>query len=243
MAGLDMAVAELGAETLQEADLLVGQVDLFARDVLFSLHGGSFPANYVRGRQRRWLAAPPHRIGWGASWARPGNVPPASPSAFGWIEGGETLIIGPLPAAPGGACINTVLSDNGRKYRGRPDRHPYELFLQLEDIEHRTTKVRRPQSNGYVERLHRTLLEEHFRVMRRIKFYESLDEIQKDLDAYRLIYNTKQPHQGRNTNCRTPATVFATGLPKPETTTHNAKEDKPKKSRLNYPNPRTANVR
>jgi len=32
--------------------------------------------------------------------------------------------------------------------------------------------VRRPQSNGYVERLHRTLLDEHFRVMGRTKFYE-----------------------------------------------------------------------
>ena len=52
-----------------------------------------------------------------------------------------------------GARITTVLSDNGREYCGRPDRHPYELFLQLEEIEHRTTKVRRPQSNGYVERL------------------------------------------------------------------------------------------
>ena len=42
--------------------------------------------------------------------------------------------------------VKTVLSDNGREFCGRPDRHPYELFLQLEDIEHRTTKVGRPQS-------------------------------------------------------------------------------------------------
>lgn len=37
--------------------------------------------------------------------------------------------------------VRTILSDNGREYCGRPDRHPYELFLQLEEIEHRTTKV------------------------------------------------------------------------------------------------------
>ena len=48
------------------------------------------------------------------------------------------------------------LSDNGREFCGRADHHPYELFLQLEGIEHRTTKVRRPQSNGFIERLHRT---------------------------------------------------------------------------------------
>jgi len=37
------------------------------------------------------------------------------------------------------ARIEVVLSDNGREFCGRPDRHPYELFLQLEGIEHRLT--------------------------------------------------------------------------------------------------------
>ncbi len=35
-----------------------------------------------------------------------------------------------------GVKVRTILSDNGREFCGRPDRHPYELFLQLEDIEH-----------------------------------------------------------------------------------------------------------
>ena len=112
--------------------------------------------------------------------------------------------------------IATVLSDNGREYCGRPDRYPFELFLQLEEIEHRTTKIRRPQSNGFVERLHRTLLDEHFRIMGRKKFYESIDEMQKDLDTYLLTYNTKRPHQGRGMNGRTPADVFVRCLPKPK---------------------------
>jgi transposase InsO family protein len=42
----------------------------------------------------------------------------------------------------------------GREFCGRPDRHSYELFLQLEGIEHRKTRVKRPQSNGIVERFH-----------------------------------------------------------------------------------------
>lgn len=112
-----------------------------------------------------------------------------------------------------GAGITTVLSDNGREFCGRPDRHPYELFLQLEGIEHRTTKVRRPQSNGYVERLHRTLLDEHFRIQGRRKWYESVAEMQADLDAFLVQYNTKRPHQGRNMNGRTPYQVFKEGLP------------------------------
>jgi transposase InsO family protein len=111
------------------------------------------------------------------------------------------------------AKIDTVLSDNGREFRGRPDRHPYELFLQLEGIEHRTTRVKRPQSNGYVERLHRTLLDEHFRVEGRRTWFESIDEMQVALDAYLVAYNNDRPHQGRGMNGRTPAQAFIQGLP------------------------------
>ena len=125
-----------------------------------------------------------------------------------------------------GARIDTVLSDNGREFCGRPDRHPYELFLQLEEIEHRTTRVRRPQSNGFVERLHRTLLEEHFRVMGRKKFYDSIEAMQIDLDAYLVGFNAERPRQGRGMKGRTPANVFVRCLPKPKT----PREDKMKKA-------------
>lgn len=77
-----------------------------------------------------------------------------------------------------GARIEAVLSDNGREFCGREDRHPYELFLQLEGIAHKRTRVSRPQSNGIVERLHRTLLDEHFRVEGRRTWFETLDEMQ-----------------------------------------------------------------
>ena len=125
-----------------------------------------------------------------------------------------------------GARIDTVLSDNGREFCGGPDRHPYELFLQIDEIEHRTTRVRRPQSNGFVERLHRTLLDEHFRVMGRKKFYDGIEAMQKDLDAYLVRYNTERPHQGRGIKGRTPAGVFVRCLPKPKT----PKEEKMKKA-------------
>jgi transposase InsO family protein len=113
------------------------------------------------------------------------------------------------------AKIEVVLSDNGREFCGRPDHHPYELFLQLEDIQHRTTRVKRPQSNGIIERFHRTLLDEHFRVEGRRTWFETIDEMQKVLDDYLATYNTKRPHQGRGMNGRTPITVFKAGLPKP----------------------------
>ena len=119
------------------------------------------------------------------------------------------------------AKIDAVLSDNGREFCGRPDRHPYELFLQLEDIEHRTTRVKRPQSNGIVERFHRTLLDEHFRVEGRKTWFETVEEMQAVLDAYLLAYNTKRPHPGRGMKGRTPITAFGEGPPR------RAKKDMP----------------
>ncbi len=115
------------------------------------------------------------------------------------------------------AKVTTVLSDNGREFCGRLDNHPYELFLQLEDIAHRKTQVRRPQSNGFIERLHRTLLDEHFRVKGRTKWYETVEEMQKDLEVYLEHYNRKRPHQGRGMNGKTPYAMFVKGLPKNRT--------------------------
>jgi transposase InsO family protein len=111
------------------------------------------------------------------------------------------------------ARIDVVLSDNGREFCSRPDQHPYELFLRLEDIEHRTTKVKRPQSNGIVERLHRTLLDEHFRVEGRRTWFETIDEMQTVLDAYMVGYNIARPHQGRGMKGRTPTQAFIEDLP------------------------------
>ena len=111
--------------------------------------------------------------------------------------------------------VETVLSDNGREFCGREARHPYELFLQLEEIEHRTTQVGQPQSNGFIERFRRTLLDEHLRVKERTTRYESVREMQKDLDGYTETYNRNHPHRGRGMEGRTPHQVFKKGLRKP----------------------------
>lgn len=124
-----------------------------------------------------------------------------------------------------GVKIKSVLSDNGREFCGRHDHHPYELFLQLEGIEHKTTAIRRPQSNGFIERFHRTLLDEHLRVKGRTKWYESIEEMQADLEVYLKHYNFERTHQGRNMNGLTPYQVFKDNLPEsnpqPEDTVNN----------------------
>ncbi len=102
-----------------------------------------------------------------------------------------------------GISIGAVLTDNGREFCGK-ETHPYELYLELNDIEHRRTRVRHPQTNGFVERFNRTVLDEFFRVAFRTKFYESVESLQKDLDAWLVHYNTERPHQGYRNMGRRP---------------------------------------
>ncbi len=57
-----------------------------------------------------------------------------------------------LPSYPErGLTVDTVLTDIGREFCGT-DAHPYKLYLAHNDVAHRTTKVRRPRTNGLVER-------------------------------------------------------------------------------------------
>jgi transposase InsO family protein len=95
-----------------------------------------------------------------------------------------------------------ILTDNGREYSGT-QAHPYELYLALNDIEHRKTKVRRPRTNGFVERFNRTVLDEFFRGTFRTRYYKSVEALQKDLGNWLEHHNHERPHQGyRNTGKR-----------------------------------------
>jgi len=46
-----------------------------------------------------------------------------------------------------------VLTDRGTEYCGDAQKHAYELYLAIEDIDHTRTKAKSPQTNGIVERL------------------------------------------------------------------------------------------
>lgn len=104
-------------------------------------------------------------------------------------------------------AVQALLTDNGREFCGT-DSHPYELYLALNEIEHRRTKVRRPQTNGFVERFNRTVLDEFFRTAFRTKFYESVEQLQTDLDEWLIYYNHERPHQGYRNMGRRPIDTF-----------------------------------
>ena len=63
-----------------------------------------------------------------------------------------------------GLPVLRILTDRGTEYCGRADRHDYQLFLAINDIEHTRTKVKSPQTNGICERFHKTILQEFYQV-------------------------------------------------------------------------------
>lgn len=111
-----------------------------------------------------------------------------------------------------GVKVENILTDNGTEYVGRPLIHLYELFLELNDIKHRKTKVANPRTNGFVERFNRTVLDEFFRTAFRKKLYESVAALQEDLDQWLDHYNYHRPHQGYRNNGRRPIETFKLGL-------------------------------
>ena len=106
-----------------------------------------------------------------------------------------------------------VLTDRGTEYCGRPESHEYELYLAVEDIDHTRTKARSPQTNGICERFHRTILNEFYRVAFRKKIYQSIEELQTDLDCWLNEFNTQRPHQGRWCYGKTPMQTFLDTVP------------------------------
>lgn len=101
-----------------------------------------------------------------------------------------------------------VLTDRGTEFNGRPENHEYELYLQIEGIDHSKTKVRHPQSNGICERLHRTMQDEFYAITFRKKLYQDLEQLQTDLDEWLVYYNQERPHSGRYCFGKTPMQTF-----------------------------------
>lgn len=86
----------------------------------------------------------------------------------------------------------------------RLDKHDYQLFLAINDIDHTKTKVRHPQTNGICERFHKTILQEFYQLTFRKNLYETIEQLQADFDIWMHHYNTERTHQGKICCGRTP---------------------------------------
>jgi transposase InsO family protein len=109
--------------------------------------------------------------------------------------------------------LTRVLTDRGTEYCGNPEHHEYELYLAVEDVDHSRTKAKNPQTNGIVERFHKTVLDEFYRVAFRKRIYGSIAELQADLDSWIRSYNEERPHQGRWCFGKTPMQTFLDAIP------------------------------
>ena len=104
-----------------------------------------------------------------------------------------------------------ILTDRGTEYCGRVHKHDFQLFLAINDIDHTKTKVKSPQTNGICERFHKTILQEFYQITFRKKVYQSIEELQADLDEWLHHYNIERTHQGKMCCGRTPFQTMIEG--------------------------------
>jgi transposase InsO family protein len=128
-------------------------------------------------------------------------------SAFAAIDFVEHVI-----ASSHGVPVKAVLTDNGKEFTTHWDGrcHDFEFFLKMNRIGHHYTQVRHPWTNGFTERLNRTILEEFLQIALRKTRYHSLEQLQCDLDRFMNDYNFYRPHQGYRLKGSTPADHFIT---------------------------------
>lgn len=106
-----------------------------------------------------------------------------------------------------------VLTDRGTEYCGKVENHAYQLYLAVEDIDHSRTKAYSPQTNGIVERFHKTMKNEFYDVAFRKKLYSDLAELQCDVNTWLREYNEFRPHSGKYCYGKTPMQTFSESAP------------------------------
>lgn len=107
-----------------------------------------------------------------------------------------------------GIALLRVLTDRGTEYCGKIENHAYQLYLAMEDIDHSRTKANHPQTNGICERFHKTMKHEFYDIAFRKKIYQSLEELQVDVDHWIAKYNEQRPHSGKYCYGKTPMQTF-----------------------------------
>jgi transposase InsO family protein len=99
--------------------------------------------------------------------------------------------------------LERVLCDNGNEFRG-PLFHapPEQLGARVTHIH-----AGRPQTNGHVEALHKTILDECWRPAFARYLYPRLTGLRRELERYLAFYNLDRIHHGRLTRGRIPAEI------------------------------------
>ena len=112
-----------------------------------------------------------------------------------------------------GVPLLRILTDRGSEYCGNREVHEYALYLDLENIEHTRTKTKSPQTNGICERFHQTIQNEFYASAFRRKLYDSLEQLQADVDTWLESYNAERTHSGKYCYGKTPLQTFIEAAP------------------------------
>ena len=100
--------------------------------------------------------------------------------------------------------LETAMSDNGSEFRSLDFRSSVAVL----GAQHRFIHAGRPQTNGCVERVQRTILEECWKPVFARYLVPSDTALRRELDRYLRYYNQDRAHTGRWTRGQTPQTVL-----------------------------------
>jgi len=127
-------------------------------------------------------------------------------SSFGWAKvylhktaaNAVDFLHNHLLPSTGGVVIRCLLQDNGKEFTTHwPEgNHKFKQACKQKNIRQSFTKVKRPWTNGYVERLNQTILDEFYSVAFRQKISTCLEQLPKDLDRFMYRYNFQRAPQG-----------------------------------------------
>lgn len=105
--------------------------------------------------------------------------------------------------AKAGWRLQAVITDNGSEFRAGD----FTSTLARLAVEQRRIRAGRPTSNGHVERLQQTILEECWRPAFARALVPKLTALERDLDRYLGYYDFDRAHTGRLTKGRVPGEI------------------------------------
>lgn len=98
---------------------------------------------------------------------------------------------------------NSILSDNGAQFAGfRQGYTQFEKWLMNHDILPIHGRIKHPQTQGKIERFHRTMKQE----LLKHTVFKDVNDANSALQNWRLKYNNIRPHEALNMKC--PAEVY-----------------------------------
>lgn len=136
------------------------------------------------------------------------RVTPKNPSAR-WTSALARRVAEDLFAR--GVQLERVMTDNASEFRARAFK---DTLLKL-GLRHTPIHAGRPQTNGCVERVQGTILQECWKPAFARYLILKLTGLQRELVIYLKYYNEERAHRGRHTKGRTPLSVLnqAAGRP------------------------------